>query len=116
MLGDDVFHQHLTAGGGHGRHVGSGLDLVGDDGIGAAGEPLHAADFDGVGSGAPDVPAHGVEEVGQIHDVGLLGRVFNHGVPLCQNRGHHDIHGGAHGDHIQIDIGAGEPAGGARRH
>ena len=103
VLGDDVLQQQLTAGGGHGRHIRSGLDLVGDDAVGAAGEPLHAADLDGVGAGTLDVRAHGVEEVGQIHDVGLLGRVFDGGGALCQHGGHHDVHGGAHGDNVQID-------------
>ena len=57
-----------------------------------------------VGAGALDVRAHGVEEVGQIHDVGLLGRVFDDGGALCQHGGHHDVHGGAHGDNVQIDV------------
>ena len=38
VLGNDVLQQHLTAGGGHGGHIGAGLDLVGDDAVGAAGE------------------------------------------------------------------------------
>ena len=40
----------------------------------------------------------------------LLGCVFDDGGALCQHRGHHDIHGGAHGHHIQIYGGTGEPA------
>ncbi len=34
-----------------------------------------------VRTGAHDVGTHGVEEVGQIHDVGLLGGVFDDGGP-----------------------------------
>ena len=41
----------------------------------------------------------------------LLGGVFNHGVALGQYGGHHDVHGGADGHDIQIDVGAGEAAG-----
>ena len=69
----------------------------------------NALNFNGVGTRAADVGAHGVEEVGEIDDVRLLGRVFDHGVSLRQNGGHHDVHGRAHGNHIQIDAGAVEP-------
>ena len=30
--------------------------------------------------------------------------------PLGQNGGHHDVHGSAHGYHVQVDVGAGEAA------
>ena len=110
MLGDDVLQQQLTAGGGHCGHIGAGLDLVGNDAVGAAGETLHAPDLDGVSAGALDVRAHGVQEVGQIHDVGLLGGVFNGGDAVGQRGGHHDVHGSAHGNNVQIYRGAGEPA------
>ena len=55
MLGDHVADQQPPAGGGHGSHIGTGLDLVGDDAVGAAGELFHAADVDGVGARALDV-------------------------------------------------------------
>ena len=110
VLGNNVLHQHLAAGGGHGCHVRACLDLVGDDGIGAAAEAVHALDLNGVRTGAADVGAHGVEEVGQVHDVGLLGAVFDDGVALSHGGGHHDVHGGAHGDNVQIDVGALETA------
>ena len=102
MLGDDVLQQQLAAGGRHGGHIGAGLDLVGDNAVRAAGQALHAADLDGIRARALDVGAHGVQEVGQIHDVRFLGRVFDGGGTLCQCRGHHNVHGGAHGDHVQI--------------
>ncbi len=47
MLGNDVVDADLAAGGGHGGHIGARLDLVGDDGVGAAPEALHALDADG---------------------------------------------------------------------
>ena len=103
-------HPHLAAGGGHRRHIGPGLDLVGDDGVAAAVEPGHAGDLDGVRPRAADVRAHGVQEVGKVHDVGLLGDILDDGGALRQGGGHHDIHGGAHGDHIQIYVGAVETA------
>ena len=110
VLGDDVFQQELAAGGSHCRHVGAGLDLVGNDAVGTAAETLHAADLDGVGAGALDVRAHGVQEVGQIHDVRLLGSIFDGGDAVSQRSGHHDVHGGTHGDNVQIHRRAGETA------
>ena len=93
----------------HGGHIGARLDLVGDDGVGAPPQAGDAPDLDDVGAGSHDVGSHGVEEVGQIHDVGLLGGVFDDGEPLGQGGGQHDVHGGAHRHHVQIDLGAGQP-------
>ena len=36
----------------------------------------------------------------------LTGSIFNNGSAFRQRRRHHDVHGGAHRHHIQIDIGA----------
>ena len=38
----------------------------------------------------------------------FLGSVFNNGVALRQNGGHHDIHGCAYRYHVQIDVGPGQ--------
>ena len=43
--------------------------------------------------------------MGQIHDMGLTGGVFDDGGPLGQCRRHHNVHGSAHGHHVQIDVG-----------
>ena len=110
VLRNDIFHQDLTASGGHGSHIGTGFDLVGNDGIRAAGQPLHSPDLDRIRTGAPDVGAHGVQEVGQINNVRLLGAIFDHRVPLGQNSGHHDVHGSTYGHHVQVDAGPGETA------
>ena len=40
----------------------------------------------------------------------LLGGVLNDGHTVGQGGGQHDIHGGTHGHHIQIDLSAGQPA------
>ena len=64
MLGNNILHQHLAAGGRYSRHIGSRLNLVGDDRIAAASKPLHTVNFNGIGTCAPDVGAHRVEEVG----------------------------------------------------
>ena len=60
VLGNDAAHEDLTAAGGDGRHVGAGFDLVGNDGVAAAVQLVHAEDTNGVGTGALDVGTHGV--------------------------------------------------------
>ena len=60
MLGNDVLNQDLAPGRSHGRHIGARFNLVGDDGIGAAGEAVYPTNFDHVGAGAHDVGSHGV--------------------------------------------------------
>ena len=112
MLGDDVLNEYITPGSGHGGHIGARLDLVGDDGIGAAPQLLDAADLDHIGAGSHDVGPHGVEEVGQVHDVGLLGGIFNDGHAVGQHTGQHDVHGGAHGHHVQVNLSAGQTSAG----
>ena len=112
VLGDDILNEHIPAGGGHGGHIGTGFDLVGDDGVGSAPELLHAPDLDDVGARPHDVGPHGVEEVGQVHDVRLLGGVLNDGHAVGQHGGQHDVHGSPHGHHVQIYLSAGQTAAG----
>ena len=106
MLGDDVAELHRAAAGGHGGHIGPGLDLVGDDGVGPAPEAVHPPDLDDVGARAHDVGPHGVEEIGQIDYMGLFCGVFDNGHALGQGGGHHDVDGSPHGDLVQEDAGA----------
>src|SRR5699024_8902475 len=91
VLGGHVLHGDVAAGGGSGHHVGASLDLVGDDGVGAAPQLLDAVDLDGVRAGAPDVGAHGVQEVGQVHDVGLSRGVLDDGEAPGLYGGQHDV-------------------------
>ena len=109
VLGDDVADEDTAAGGSHGGHISARLDLVGDDGIGAAVEGFHAVDLDDVGAGAHDVGAHRVEEVGHVHDMRFLGGVLDDGQAVGQDAGQDGVDGGAHGDLIHIDGGPGEP-------
>ncbi len=60
--------------------------------------------------GPHDVSPHGVEEVGQVHDMGFLGGVFDDGQAIRQGGGQQNIHGGPHRYHVQIDLGAVEAA------
>ena len=106
MLGNDVLHQHLAAGCCHSRHIGACFNLVGNDGIGAAAQPLNTPDLNDIGTGAGHIGAHGIEEVCQIYNMGFFGSVFDDGGALCQNGGNHNVHGCAHGNNIQIDAAA----------
>ena len=112
MLGNDVFDQDFSPDGGGGGHVGAGLDLVGDDGVGAAVELLHAVDLDGVRTGAANVRAHGVEEVGKIDDVRLARCIFDDRASLGEHGGDHNVHRRADGDLIEIYARAAQPSAG----
>ena len=103
VLGNHVLHQDIAAHCGDGGHVGTGLDLVRDDGVGAAGEGVDTPDLHSIRTGAGDPGTHGVQEVGQIHDVGLFGGVFNDGLTGDQAGCQHDVDGGANGGHVQAD-------------
>ena len=92
------------------------LDLVGDDGVAAAPEAADPPDLDDVGARAHDVGPHGVEEVGHVHDVGLLGGVFNDGHALGHGGGEHNVDGGPHRGLVQEDVGPLQPAAGGLGH
>ena len=89
MLGDDILYQHITAGGSHCCQICTCLDLIGDNGVAAALELFHATDLHGIRTGAGDPGAHGIEEVGQVHDVGLLGSILNNSLAGKQTSCHH---------------------------
>ena len=108
VLGNDVADLDGPAAGRYGGHIRARLDLVRYDGIGAAGEPLHAPDLDDVRAGSHDVRAHGVQKVGHVHDMGLLGGVFN-------DR-QHNVDGSAYGHLVQENVGPLHPAAGGLRH
>ena len=111
VRGNAAVDGHVAAGGGGGDHEGAGFDLVGNNGVGGAVQMLHAPDADDVGAGALDARAHAVEEVGQVHDVGLLGHVVHHRGAFGAHGGQHDVDGAAHGDKIKKHIAPGEALG-----
>ena len=110
MLRDDVGHQHFPAGGGRSDHIGAGLDLVGNDGIGAPVQGVDTVDLDGIRARAADVRTHGVQEVGKVHDMRLTRGVFDHRAAFGKNAGNHDVHRRADRDLVQIDPRAVKPA------
>ena len=110
VLRDDVFDEHVAADGCRRGHIRARLDLVGDDRIAAAVQRTHAADLDHVGARAGDLCAHGVEEVGKVDDMGLLGAVFDDGHAAAEDCGEQDVHRRADGDNIEINVAAAQPA------
>ena len=70
----------------------------------------HAADLDDVRARAGDLCAHGVQEVGKVDDMRLLGAVLDHGQTAAENGGEQNIHRRADGDDIQIHVAAAQTA------
>ena len=93
-----VNHETIAHHGG-GYHEGAGLDAVRNDGVVAAVQLLHAVNSDGAGAGAFDAGTHLVQEIGQVHHLGLAGGGFDDGGALGEHGSHHDVvraqHGGA---------------------
>ena len=104
MLGDHIFQHHIAAGRSNGSQIGPRFDLIRNNGIKTAVQLLNAVYPDDAGTCAAHVAPHGVEEVGQVYDMGFPGGIFDDGPAFSQNRSQHDIHGGTDADHIQINI------------
>ena len=65
---------------------------------------VHPVDFDDIGASPPDVRPHGVEEVGHIHNMGLLGHILQDGEAFGPHRRQHNVDGSPHGDHVEVDM------------
>ena len=72
-------------------------------------EAFHTANLDGIRTGTADTGTHGVQEVGQIHDMRLLGCVLNDGLTGQKAGCHDDVDGSAYADHVQTDTAAMKP-------
>ncbi len=93
----------LSAGDPGRGHVGSGLYTVGHDLVGTPRKLLHALNPDDTGSVPFDPGPAGNEESGQIHDFGLPGRIFEHGLTRSQCCGHEEILGPPNGGEIKMN-------------
>ena len=105
-----IFQLDPATGGGRGYQVGAGLDTVGHHAVTTATEALDAVDDDGVGTGAADLAAHGIDEVGQVDHFRLTRGVFQHGAALGQGGSHHDVLGTGHTDDIEEEVRAAQAA------
>jgi len=63
-----------------------------------------ALDADDVRTRSLDPSAHGVEEVGEIHDMGFFGRADDLGVSFGPDGRQHDIDGRADARAVHIDF------------
>ena len=59
-----------------------------------------------------DARAHLQEQLRQVDDLGLLGRVADHGLAVGQGGGHHHVLGAGHGDGVEVDLDPAEALGG----
>ena len=103
-------HQHAALGDSGGAQQRSCLDSVGNGPVYRAMKALHAQNGDGLRARAGYAGPHLVQAVGQIHDLRLLGRVFQHGQAPGQRCGHHQVFRCAHAGQIQIDARPGKTA------
>ena len=106
MLGNDILHQHIAAGGSHSCQISTCLNLVGDDGVGAAPQRIDSADFHRVCARTGNPGTHGVKKVGKVYDVRLLGGVFNDGLAGQQGCCQHDVYRRTHGGKVQTQAAA----------
>ena len=104
MLGDDIFYHHIALGCRCRKHEGTGLDLIGDDGILRLMELWHTLDTDHIGACALDVGAHGVQKVRQINNVWLFGGIDDNRLALGLDSRHHDVCRGAYRHNVHIDL------------
>ena len=106
MLGNYIFYRNITAGGGGGKHKGPRFDLIWYDGVFRLMKAFHAPDTDHIRTCALDIGAHAVKEIGKIHHMRLLCRIFNNGHSIRHGCGHHNIDGCAHADYVHIEMAA----------
>ena len=104
VLGNYIFNHNIPSGSRCRAHKGTGLNLIRDNGIFRTVKPFHATNTDGIRSCALNIGSHAVKEVRHIYDMRLLGCIFKDGLSLCHGRRHHDIDGGSHRNHIQINV------------
>ena len=101
-----LFQRHRAAGDRGGHQERAGLDPVGHHGVLGAAQALLAVDLDGVGVGPRDLPAHLVEELDEIVDLGFLRRRPDHGVTVRERGREHRVLGAHHRDEREADLGA----------
>ena len=101
----------VAAGDGGGDEEGAGLDAVRIDAVLGAVELCDAFDLDGAGAGAFDLGAHGVEQGGEVGDLGFAGAVFEEGFAVGEGGGHEEVFGAGDGDLVEDDVRAFEAVG-----
>ena len=101
----------VATGDADGHEQRAGLDAVGHDLAHDRLELLDALDHQRGRARAVDLGAHAVEHVGEVGDLGLAGRVLDHGLALGQDRGGEQVLGGADAREVEHHARTGEPVG-----
>ena len=101
--GRSLRQTHIAAGGSGSTQVGTGLDAIRHDAVVGTGQALDATDADDVSTGAGNLGAHSHQAVGQIDHFRLARGVFDDRFAFGQYRGHHQVFGTGHGDHVGAD-------------
>src|SRR5690606_5604862 len=109
--GIGVLELYAATGCGCGHQVGTGLDAVGHHAVATATETFDAVDGDGVGTGAGNLRAHRIEEVGQVDHLRLASGVLQHAATVGQGGGHHDVLGTSRADDIEEEVRTAQTAG-----
>src|SRR6185437_3932157 len=94
----------VAAGDGGSDEEGAGLDAVRIDAVFCAVESGDTFDPDGAGAGAFDLRAHGVEQSGEVGDLGFAGAVFEERFAVGEHGGHEEIFGAGDGDLVEDDV------------
>ncbi len=110
MLGTHVAHADAAARDRAGDQVGAGLDAIGQHVVLGAVQRLDAVDRDRVGARAGDPRAHRDQEIREVDDFGLARGVLEHRAAVGERGGHHEVLGAGHGDGLEDDARALEPA------
>ena len=111
VVGHEPRHRHVAPGDGARDDQGARLDAIGDHPVLGAGQLGDALDLQARGPGAVHPGPHGVQQRGEVGDLGLARGVLDDGGALGERRGHHEVLGPRHGDDVRGDARGLEPAG-----
>src|SRR5208283_1711925 len=84
----------------------SRLDAVGDNAVPSAVEFADALHANRRRAGALNLRAHGVEQSGEVSNLGLTGAVLHDRLTLGKRRGHEQVFGAGYGNSVEDDLGA----------
>ena len=104
MIGARPGHLHRAAGHRRRDHEGTRLDAVRDDGVLAAAQLGTALDGHLRGARAPHAGPHARQHARQADVLRLARRVLEHGRPLGERGGHHELLGRPHGGEVEHDL------------
>ena len=99
-------HEHVPASGQGGRGPGGGLDAVRQGRVGVAAQLVDALDVDGAVGVHRDDGAHLLQDVDQVHDLGLDGGIAQLGQSVRAHSGEQGLLGGSDRGVGKLDDGA----------